>query len=206
MTGFRWSGLIRAGSAIAAAVMLAMRSPDVGAAAAAGTEHGRGHTTAETYSYEEIVSAGPDFFGKTTKGLASVVEYAFQRAGEPNGYIVGEEASGAFVGGLRYGEGTLFLKNGARDKVFWQGPSIGFDFGGNGARVLVLVYGVSHPYDMHARFAGVEGTAYIVGGFGVNFQQYDGMKLAPIRTGIGMRMGLNAGYLKYSAEPTWNPF
>jgi hypothetical protein len=122
------------------------------------------------------------------------------------GYIVGEEGSGAIIGGLRYGEGTLFMKNGFRKKVYWQGPSIGMDFGGNGSRVLVLVYGLQHPNDLLARFAGIEGTAYVVGGLGVNFQQYANVKLAPIRTGLGFRLGLNAGYLKYSDRPQWNPF
>jgi hypothetical protein len=135
-----------------------------------------------------------------------VVEYAFRRHGEPNGYIIGEEGSGAFVGGLRYGEGTLFMKNGLRKKVYWQGPSIGLDFGGNGSRVLVLVYGLEHPDDIYRRFAGVEGTAYVVGGLGVNFQQSGTVRLAPIRTGLGMRLGVNAGYLKYSNHPSWNPF
>jgi hypothetical protein len=205
MTSNTLNRLARAGLAIAAALVLAIQSLEM--SAAAGTAAGATDAApADTYTYEEIVTAGHDFFGMTTKGLASVVEYAFQRAGEPNGYIVGEEGSGAFVGGLRYGEGTLFLKNGRREKVYWQGPSIGFDFGGNGSRVLALVYGVSHPFDVYERFVGVEGTAYVVGGFGVNFQQFDDMKLAPIRTGVGIRMGLNAGYLKYSAEPTWNPF
>jgi hypothetical protein len=160
----------------------------------------------ETYTSQEIVAKGHKVFGRTTKEVAGVVEYTFQRYGEPNGYIIGEEGSGAFIGGLRYGEGTLFMKNGLRKKVFWQGPSIGWDFGGNGSRVLVLVYGLQHPNDIYARFSGVEGTAYIIGGLGVNFQQYGDIKLAPIRTGLGMRLGVNAGYLKYSATPTWNPF
>jgi hypothetical protein len=124
----------------------------------------------------------------------------------PTGYIVGEEGSGAIIGGLRYGEGTLFMKDGTREKVYWQGPSIGWDFGGNGSRVLVLVYGVSDPDDLFTRFAGIEGSAYLVGGLGVNFQQSGDVMLAPIRTGVGARLGLNAGYLKYSPEPTWNPF
>jgi hypothetical protein len=160
----------------------------------------------ETYTSQEIVAKGHKVFGRTTKEVAAVVEYAFQRYGEPNAYIVGEEGSGAIIGGLRYGEGTLFMKNGLRKKVFWQGPSIGFDLGGNGSRVLVLVYGLQHPNDIFVRFAGVEGTAYIVGGLGINFQQYGEVRLAPIRTGLGMRLGVNAGYLKYSDRPTWNPF
>lgn len=160
----------------------------------------------ETYTSQEIIAKGHKVFGRTTKEVAGVVEYAFQRYGEPNGYIVGEEGSGAIIGGLRYGEGTLFMKNGLRKKVYWQGPSVGFDFGGNGSRVLVLVYGLQHPNDLFVRFAGVEGTAYVVGGLGVNFQQYGDVRLAPIRTGLGMRLGVNAGYLKYSDRPTWNPF
>lgn len=160
----------------------------------------------DTYSSEEIVEKGHNFFGKATKDVASVVEYAFHREGEPNGYIVGEEGSGAIVGGLRYGEGTLFMKNGFRKKVYWQGPSIGFDFGGNGSRVMVLVYNLHDPSAMFGRFAGIEGSAYVVGGLGVNFQERNSVKLAPIRTGVGLRLGINAGYLKYSERPTWNPF
>jgi hypothetical protein len=165
-----------------------------------------GYEQHETYTSEEIVAKGHKVFGRTTKEVASVVEYTFQRYGGPNGYIVGEEGSGAIIGGLRYGEGTLFMKNGFRKKVYWQGPSIGMDFGGNGSRVLVLVYGLQHPNDLLARFAGVEGSVYVVGGLGVNFQQYANVRLAPIRTGLGFRLGLNAGYLKYSDKPQWNPF
>jgi hypothetical protein len=160
----------------------------------------------DTYTSEEIIAKGHKVFGRATKEVAAVVEYAFQRQGEPNGYIVGEEGSGALIGGLRYGEGTLYMKNGYRKKIFWQGPSIGWDFGGNGSRVLVLVYGLKHPSDIYDRFPGVEGAAYVIGGLGVNFQQAGHVRLAPIRTGLGMRLGVNAGYLKYSPNPTWNPF
>jgi hypothetical protein len=158
------------------------------------------------FSSKEVVDAGHKFFGETTAGVAEVIEYTFSKLGDPNGYIVGEEGAGAFVGGLRYGEGTLILKNGNRQKVFWQGPSVGFDFGGNGSRVLVLVYGVSSPDQLFNRFVGVDGSAYVVGGLGVNFQQNGSVKLAPIRTGVGARLGVNAGYLKYTPKPTWNPF
>ena len=164
----------------------------------------RGH---ETYSNEEIVLAGQKFFGKTTRGLAEAVEYVFSSQGEPTAYIVGEEGSGAIVGGLRYGEGVIYYKNGPRFKIFWQGPSIGFDFGGNGSRSLVLVYNSSTPSDIYdERFGGVEGSAYLVGGLGVNFQKNRDIILAPIRTGVGARLGANVGYLKYSKQPTWNPF
>jgi len=160
----------------------------------------------ETFSSSEIVTQGHGFFGTTTSGLAQAVEYVFQKAGRPQGYIIGEEAAGAFVGGLRYGEGTLFLKDGTRQKVYWQGPSVGFDFGGNGSRTLVLVYNIEDTRDIFSRFIGVDGSAYLVGGIGVNFQSNDKLALAPIRTGIGARLGANVGYLKYTAKPTWNPF
>lgn len=161
----------------------------------------------QTYSSGEIVDAGQKFFGKTTRGVAEAVEYVFSSQGEPTAYIVGEEGSGALVGGLRYGEGVIYYKNGTRQKVYWQGPSIGFDFGGNGSRTLVLVYNSSAPRDIYGeRFGGVEGSAYLVGGLGVNFQKNRDIILAPIRTGVGARLGANVGYLKYTNKPTWNPF
>jgi hypothetical protein len=162
--------------------------------------------SSSTFSSNEIVVAGHQFFGKTSRGVAEAVEYVFQSQGEPSAYIVGEEGSGAFVGGLRYGEGTIYYKNGAKKHLYWQGPSIGFDFGGNGSRTLTLVYNSQSPEDLYTRFAGVEGSAYLVGGLGVNFQRNDDLILAPIRTGVGARLGANIGYLKYSKSPTWNPF
>jgi len=160
----------------------------------------------DTYTTDEILSVGHGFFGKTTRGLANAVEYVFQRQGEPTAYIVGEEAAGSFVGGLRYGEGTIYYKNGAKQRIYWQGPSVGFDFGANGSRSLVLVYNSQGPDDLYTRFGGVEGSAYFVGGLGVNFQAKDEIILAPIRTGVGARLGANVGYLKYSPRPNWNPF
>ena len=160
----------------------------------------------ETYASSEILAEGHSFFGSTTNGLAQAIEYVFQKAGRPQGYIIGEEGAGAFVGGLRYGEGTLFLKDGTRQKVYWQGPSVGFDFGGNGSRTLVLVYNIDNTNDIFSRFVGIDGSAYLVGGLGVNFQSNEKLSLAPIRTGVGARLGANIGYLKYTARPTWNPF
>ncbi len=159
-----------------------------------------------TYSSGEILTEGHQFFGNTTKGLAKAVEYVFQKAGPPQGYIIGQEGAGAFVGGLRYGEGMLYLKDGTRKKVFWQGPSIGFDFGGNGSRTLVLVYNIDNVNDIYDRFIGLDGSAYFIGGLGINFQSNEKLKLAPIRTGVGARLGANVGYLKYTQAPTWNPF
>ncbi len=159
-----------------------------------------------SYSQNEIIGAGHRFFGAVSEGLASVVEYAFQKQGRPNGYILGEDAGGAFVAGLRYGEGTLYTKDAGVHKVFWQGPSVGYDFGGEGSKTMVLVYNLRDPRQIYERYAGVQGSAYIVGGVGIQFQAHGSVTLAPIRSGIGLRLGANVGYLKYTREPTWNPF
>jgi hypothetical protein len=159
-----------------------------------------------TFTTEEIVTKGHQFFGKASRGISEAVEYLFQSQGEPTAYIVGEEGSGAMIGGLRFGEGTIYYKDGTTQKIYWQGPSVGFDFGGNGSRTMVLVYNSDSPRELYKRFIGVEGSAYLVGGIGVNLQKYRNITLAPIRTGVGARFGANVGYLKYSRNPTWNPF
>jgi hypothetical protein len=159
-----------------------------------------------TFTTDEIVTKGHQFFGKTTRGISEAIEYLFQSQGEPTAYIVGEEGSGAMIGGLRFGEGTIYYKDGTTQKIYWQGPSVGFDFGGNGSRTMVLVYNSGSPRELYKRFIGVEGSAYLVGGIGVNLQKYRNITLAPIRTGVGARFGANVGYLKYSKNPTWNPF
>ena len=162
--------------------------------------------SARTYSRNEVVDAGHRFFGSLSSGLAKAIEYVFQTAGRPNGYILGEDAGGAFVAGLRYGEGRLYTKHAGVHRVFWQGPSIGYDFGGDGARTMTLVYNLRSPNDVYRRFGGVQGSAYIVGGASVQLLKADDMTLAPIRTGVGLRLGANIGYLKYTRRPTWNPF
>lgn len=159
-----------------------------------------------TFTTEEIVTTGHQFFGKASRGIGEAVEYLFQSQGEPTAYIVGEEGSGAMIGGLRYGEGTIYYKDGITQKIYWQGPSVGFDFGGNGSRTMVLVYNSDSPKELYKRFIGVEGSAYLIGGLGVNLQKYENITMAPIRTGVGARLGANVGYLKYSRKPTWNPF
>ena len=159
-----------------------------------------------TFTNEEILTKGHQFFGKASRGIGEAVEYIFQSQGEPTAYIVGEEGSGAMVGGLRFGEGTIYYKDGMTQKIYWQGPSVGFDFGGNGSRTMVLVYNSDSPRELYKRFIGVEGSAYLVGGMGVNFQKNNNIVMAPIRTGVGARLGANVGYLKYSKNPTWNPF
>lgn len=159
-----------------------------------------------TYSSNEILDAGHSLFGTVSKGLASAIEYVFQRQGRPNGYILGEDAGGAFVAGLRYGEGVLYTKDAGNHRVYWQGPSIGYDAGAEGSKVMVLVYNLRDPSEIYDRFPGVSGSAYVVGGVSLNFQAKDHIVLAPIRSGIGLRLGANIGYLKYTPRPTWNPF
>jgi hypothetical protein len=174
------------------------RYPDAGAPPPAYQDN--------TYSDDEIIDAGHRFFGGVSKGLAKVVEYAFAKQGRPNGYILGEEAGGAIVAGLRYGSGRLYTKGLGNHEVYWQGPSLGYDFGAEGSKTLILVYNLLDAGQIYNRFAGVDGSAYLVGGVGVTFQTYDEVVLAPIRSGVGLRLGANVGYLKYTRTPTWNPF
>lgn len=159
-----------------------------------------------TFSVDEISGAGHRFFGKVSVGFAKAVEYAFQRSGRPNGYILGEEAGGALIAGLRYGEGDLHTKDAGQHRVFWQGPSIGYDFGAAGSKTMVLVYNLENPGQIYNTFAGVDGSAYFIGGVGVTYLARDDLVLAPIRSGVGLRLGANIGYLKYTRQPTWNPF
>ena len=159
-----------------------------------------------TYGPDELVGAGHKFFGNVSRGLASIIERAVSQWGLPNGYVLGEEGSGAFVAGLRYGEGTLYTKNAGDLRVYWQGPSVGFDWGGDGARTMTLVYNLPSTNAIYQRFAGIDGSAYIVGGFGMTALTANGIVLVPIRSGIGLRLGANIGYLKYTPRATWNPF
>ncbi len=161
---------------------------------------------ADQYGPQEIVDAGHRFFGSTTGGLATLVEKIFAQYGLPNGYVLGEEGSGAIVGGLTYGEGTLFTKNAGDHKVFWQGPSIGWDFGGQGSRTMMLVYQMDQVEELYRRFLGVSGSAYVIAGLGFHVLKNNDVLLVPIKTGLGARLGLNVGYLKLTQKPTWNPF
>ena len=159
-----------------------------------------------TYGPDELLGAGHKFFGNVSRGLASIIERAVSQWGLPNGYVLGEEGSGAFVAGLRYGEGTLYTKNAGDLRVYWQGPSVGFDWGGDGARTMTLVYNLPATNAIYQRFAGIDGSAYIVGGFGMTALTANNIVLVPIRSGIGLRLGANIGYLKYTPRATWNPF
>jgi len=158
------------------------------------------------FSADEVIAAGHHFFGGVARGLAMIMQKAFSQWGEPNGYILGEEGSGAFVGGLRYGDGTLYTKNAGDLRVFWEGPSIGFDAGADGARTMMLVYNLPATQAIFNRFGGINGSAYFIGGFGMTALTANNIVLVPIRSGVGFRLGANLGYLKFTDHPTWNPF
>jgi len=161
---------------------------------------------ANQFSPNELIDAGHHFFGGVSRGLAMIVEKAVDQWGKPNGYVLGEEAGGAFVGGLRYGDGTLYTKNAGDLRVFWQGPTVGFDAGAEGARTMMLVYNLPRTQAIFERFGGIDGSAYFVGGFGMTALTADNIVLVPIRSGVGLRLGANVGYLKFTERPTWNPF
>lgn len=161
---------------------------------------------ADTYTKNEVVEAAGTFFGVTTKALADVLAKVFEDLGEPTAFITGEEISGAFFVGLRYGKGNLNRKGRAPKPVFWQGPSIGFDFGGNASKTFVLVYKLDNTNDLFQRFPGIDGSFYLVAGVGVNYQQSGSIILAPIRTGVGLRAGGNIGYINYTRSSSWIPF
>jgi hypothetical protein len=158
------------------------------------------------FSSNEMVANGHRFFGSVSRGLAEVVEAATKRWGKPNGYVLGQEAGGAFIGGLRYGEGVMYTRNAGELKVFWQGPSLGFDAGADGDRTMMLVYNLPSTGAIFRRFGGVDGSAYLVGGFGMTALVNDDVYVVPIRSGIGARLGLNVSYLKFTQSSTWNPF
>jgi hypothetical protein len=161
---------------------------------------------ATQYSSVEIIDAGHHFFGGISRELALLVEKAASQWGLPNGYILGEEAGGAFIGGLRYGDGTLYTKNAGDAHVYWQGPSLGFDYGADGARTMMLVYNLPRTEAIFERFGGVDGSAYLVGGLGMTALITNDIVVVPIRSGVGLRLGANFGYLKFTPGPTWNPF
>jgi len=159
-----------------------------------------------SFSISEVVDGGHHFFGALSRGLAETLQEAGRRWGLPNGYILGQEASGAFVGGLRYGEGKMYTRNAGDEKIYWQGPSVGFDAGADGDRTMMLVYNLPAVNAIYRRFGGIDGSAYFVGGFGFTALGADGVIVVPIRTGVGARLGVNISYLKFTPRATWNPF
>jgi hypothetical protein len=161
---------------------------------------------AATFSRDEIVNSVSDFLGVTAESAGAAVERIFVNNGRPTGYIAGNEGSGALVVGARYGKGLLYMKDREPIEVFWQGPSIGFDTGGNASRVFTLCYDLDDPNLIFQRFPGVEGAAYFIAGIGVNYQRAGGITLAPMRAGVGFRLGANIGYLSYSRKRNLIPF
>jgi hypothetical protein len=160
----------------------------------------------ESFSSSEIVDNGHRFFGSVARGLAEGVESANRRWGKPNAYILGQEGSGAFVGGLRYGEGTMYTRNAGKRPVYWQGPTIGIDAGLDGDRTMMLVYNLPEVEGIFRRYSGVDGAAYLIGGVGFTALNNNEVVVIPVRTGVGARLGMNLGYLKFTPEKTWNPF
>jgi hypothetical protein len=167
---------------------------------------GRSGSLSATYSSEELVDKGSAFFGSVAQGLASVVERAVSQFGLPNGYILGDEGSGAFFIGARYGQGTMYTRNAGDLSVYWQGPSVGFDFGGDGSKVMMLVYNLPDVNAIYGRYPGVDGSAYVVGGLGMTVLKHNNVVVVPIRSGVGARLGINVGYLHFTTSATWNPF
>jgi hypothetical protein len=160
----------------------------------------------DTYQEDDLIAAGSGVFGDGAEGLARMIERILAEQGEPNGYIVGREAGGAFVLGVRYGSGTLHHRLEGQMPVYWTGPSIGFDFGGNAAQTFVLVYNLHDTDELFQRFPAVEGDAYFIGGLTASYMRSGDKVLIPIRLGAGLRLGANLGYMKFSREQDWVPF
>jgi len=158
------------------------------------------------YTIDEMREITRGFFGTISTELAGVLEYAFSTSGRPDGYVLGTEGGGAFLAGLRYGSGTLYMRSGGTEKVYWHGPSIGTDFGASGSRTMFLIYHLREPDDLLRQFTGIDGSAYFVGGVGITFLKGGRVLMAPIRSGLGFRLGANLGYIRFTPQPTWNPF
>ena len=158
-----------------------------------------------TYKQDDLIGAAEGVFGKGAKGLAEMIRDVLKKQGEPNAYIVGREGGGALVVGVRYGSGTLFHKVEGQRPVYWTGPSIGFDAGANAASTFVLVYNLYNTDDLYHRFPAGEGQAYLIGGFNVSYMRRGNIVLIPVRSGVGLRLGVNAGYMKFSSKHKWLP-
>ncbi len=172
----------------------------------AGTVPALAEDSDDTFSENEVTEAAANFFGIATESVAKAVQRAFRDQGRPDAYIKGDEGSGAFVVGLRYGSGWLIRKKFEPKKVYWRGPSIGFDVGGNASKVFTLVYNLRHESRLWQRFPGVEGSYYFVAGIGVMYMRSGGVTLAPMRTGVGLRAGVNAQYEEFTEKRDWFPF
>jgi hypothetical protein len=160
----------------------------------------------EGYSIDEIMAASAGFFGKVSANLGAVIEYLFQNSGRPTGYVLGTEGGGALLAGVRYGSGTLYLRAGGSQPIYWHGPSLGTDVGAEGSKTIFLIYRLGSPEQMYASFTGIDGSAYLVGGVGATLVTNGSVIMAPIRSGMGLRLGANIGYIRFTPKATWNPF
>jgi hypothetical protein len=161
---------------------------------------------ATPYTTDQLIATGNQFFGQVTGNIAEVIQEAVSRYGLPNGYILGQSVGGALIGGVRYGEGTLYTQNVGNYAVYWQGPSIGFDAGADASSTMMLVYNLPSVEALYTRFFGVNGAAYVVGGVGMTVLMRDNIVIVPIVSGVGARLGISVGYYKFTTEATWNPF
>ena len=187
--------------------MIAILAAALAGCANQGTTPGtEASSDAEGYEQGAIADEAQQFFGKGAEGVADVLNKVFSEKGRPNGYIKGEEGGGAFGVGVRYGSGTLYMKDGTTSRVYWRGPSIGIDFGGNASKTFVLIYDLPDLEALYQRYPGVDGSLYFVGGLGVNYNRAGDIQLAPIRFGVGWRQGLNVGYVHLSPKRSWIPF
>ena len=175
------------------------------AAAAAGAATGPAAKSG-TYRQDDVIGAAEGTFGKGAKGLAGVIKDILAKQGEPNGYIVGREGGAALVVGLRYGSGTLYHKIEGQKPVYWTGPSVGFDAGASGGNTFILVYNLYNTDDIYKRFGAGEGQAYLLGGFHVSYLRRGDVVLIPVRVGVGLRLGVNAGYMKITKKSRILPF
>ena len=180
--------------------------PETAPADAAGVPAVTPAATSETYGEDDLIGAAEGVFGKGAEGLARMIEDLLKKQGRPNAYIVGREAGGAFIVGARYGSGTLHHKVEGDQKVYWTGPSVGFDVGANAANTFVLVYNLYDSEALFNRFPAGEGQAYFVGGLNASYMRRGDVVLIPIRVGAGLRLGVNAGYMKFSKDQKWVPF
>jgi hypothetical protein len=171
-----------------------------------GTASQRASRTSTTIPRKDVFTAAEGVFGKGTEGLADLIEDLLRERGDPSGYITGREAGGAFIAGVRYGSGTLHHQIEGDRRVYWTGPSVGFDFGANADKVFVLVYNLNDSERLFRRFPAGEGKAYVVGGFTASYLRRGDVVLIPVRLGVGARLGINAGYMRFSQKNRWLPF
>lgn len=191
---------------VVSATTLTGASNTTGIAEAASTKNPPKSDSSNTYDEGTITGIAGNFFGESSEALAKVIQKAFADLGRPNAYITGQEVSGAIAVGLRYGDGELTNKTEGSRKVYWKGPSAGFDLGANASKTFTLVYHLDKLDDIYHRFPGVDGSVYYIAGISMNYQQRGHVILAPIRVGVGLRLGANVGYLHYTRKRSWVPF